>query len=111
MNESRRIKRSVVSKHREMGTFPFQKGDRVRITKRPLSWTFVAGGGCGLDEVIYPYEFTVEAVKFGISSDSIGIFDGKYGWSYYPDRFELVKNTSNKFKDKPLQKEQIIKRR
>jgi len=68
---------------------PFKVGDKVKIISKPREWSSGEGGSMGLGLVKYPYEFTVK--RIADHDDHIAIFDGKYGWTYFSDTFQLQK--------------------
>lgn len=76
--------------HKPKSDLPFKIGDEVTILSKPGTWATMAGGDCGLDEVKYPYIFTVKNIAkhcSGTPDEYIAIFDGIYGWTYYEDIF------------------------
>lgn len=94
---------------------PFKIGDEVTILSKPDTWSSMAGGNCGLDKVKYPYTFTVKDIAklySGTPNEYIAIFDGTYGWTYYPDIFvkaeskednswKIAVKTDDECKDRP----------
>lgn len=68
---------------------PFKVGDYFDVLKQPSTWA--SPGQCPLDtkSVVYPFR-NRRVEKIEQKSTHIYIFDGEYGWCYYPNKFILA---------------------
>lgn len=69
---------------------PFEVGDKFIVKSRPDSWCTALGGEYPLN-LQFPTKIH-EVIKIKENSLGITIFDGTYGWAYYPELFEKVED-------------------
>ena len=78
----------------------FKVGDKIRITKRPSSWSSLLNKNYPLNSVIFPFECTIDAIQE--EDDDIAISAGGYGWSLgtmiNDGIVELIEEKNNKMK-------------